>query len=160
MGVQFFQENLLTEERRSSFSMLELSSRYWTGEKRKCRLVGNVLRRNVACIQGRSFIYFQSLPPTVPCAISSFLSSSLPSASVPRWNLVERPIFVKSGSPNDDKPEYRTRMRFLLFLKARYFDTSMYLVSLRVGKYAIFLCIPRKIINSKIFIICFIILIY
>lgn len=51
--------------------------------------------------------------------LSFFPSPLFPSASVPRRNPFERPIFVKSDSP-DGEPEYRNRTRYLLFFKARY----------------------------------------
>lgn len=119
MGVRFSQaaKNPLLEERRSSFSTLELVGILDGGGAETSRFVGNVLRRNAACIQRRSFIYFQILPPTVLSFFHS-PSSLFPPISVLRQNPVEQPIFVKSDSPDDDEPEYRTRTRSLLFFKA------------------------------------------
>lgn len=121
MGVRFSQatKNPSLEERRNSFSTLKLVGILDGVGVETLRFVGNVLRRNAACIQGRSFIYFQILSPIILFLSYSPLSL-FPSASVPRRNPIERPIFVKSDSPDDGEPEYRTRTRSLLFFKTRY----------------------------------------
>lgn len=129
MGVRFSQAaKNSSEEWRSSFSTLEFVENIGRG------MNGNVAVRRKRPPEEcrmytahRSFIYFQILPPYPP-SFPFFLSPLFLSASTPRRNPVERPIFVKSDSPDDGGTGIPYQKEILAIFQSRVFDKSMYIV--------------------------------